>query len=126
MLIFRKGMGWVMMGRFVLSVILVLTFILTGCGEADIKGIVIETTDNYLLISQNLTTEEYETIKHKSPTELQKDDVAGEGPHLSLIDIIYEQAADFASGDYVEVWLKGDIRESYPAQADAKKVKKVK
>jgi len=114
------------MKRFMASVILLLSIIFTGCGEADITGIVIETTDSYLLIAQNLSVETYEEIKHKSPTDIQNDDVAGIGPHLNLMDVVYDHAKDFSAGDYVEVWLKGDIRESYPSQADAKKVELVK
>jgi len=96
--------------------------LLVGCGEADLQGIVIETTENYLLIAQNLSADEYEKIRHKSPTDIQNDDVAGIGSHLNLIDISYDRTADFSPGDFVQVWLSGDIMTSYPAQATAKKI----
>lgn len=113
-----------MMRRF-LAIALMFTF-LVGCKQADISGVVIDVSDQYLLIAQNITIEEYETIKHRSPTDIQNDDVAGIGPHFGLIEIVYDQVNQFSKGDYVDVWLKGDIRESYPSSADAKKVRLIK
>lgn len=111
------------MNRLVMSLFVMVMIVLTGCGEANIEGIVIESTNQSLLIAQDLTIEEYEDINHKSPTDIQNDDVSGEGPHLGLIKVSYDQADDFAEGDIVKVWLTGDIMESYPSQAEAKKVK---
>src|SRR5690625_75809 len=111
------------MKRAFLSMTFVLVIILSGCGEHHVEGIVIDVQDTYLLIAQDITTEQYDEIRHKSPTDIQNDDVAGIGPHLGLIDISYGQTADFSAGDYVHVWLTGDIMESYPSQATAKKVK---
>lgn len=115
--------GGFLMKRIFLSMVFVLVFILSGCGEHHIEGIVIDVQDAYLLIAQNITTDQYDDIRHKSPTDIQNDDVAGVGLHLGLIDISYKQTANFSAGDYVHVWLSGDIMESYPSRATAKKVK---
>jgi len=111
------------MNRLVMGLFLMLAIVLVSCGEADLEGIVIESTDQSLLIAQDLTVEEYENMSHKSPTDIQNDDVSGEGPHLGLMKISYDQAQDFAKGDVVKIWLTGDIMESYPSQAEAKKIK---
>jgi len=111
------------MKRAFLSMTFMLVLILSGCGEHHIEGIVIDVQDTYLLVAQDITTDQYDEIRHKSPTDIQNDDVAGVGPHLGLIVITYDQTTNFAAGDYVRLWLKGDIMESYPSQATAKKVK---
>lgn len=111
------------MKRIFVSMAFVLVFILSGCGEHHIEGIVIDVQDTSLLIAQDITTDQYDEIRHKSPTDIQNDDVAGDGPRLGLIVISYDQTTDFSAGDYLHIWLTGDIMESYPSQATAKKVK---
>jgi len=45
---------------------------------------------------------------------------------LGLITLRYEDMDKINKGDEVDVWIGGDIRESYPPRADAKKVPKKK
>lgn len=64
--------------------------------------------------------DEYENIKHKSALDIQNEDVKG-NTNLDLIDLTYDNTKELNEGDEVEVWIKGDVFESYPAQVDAKK-----
>lgn len=43
-----------------------------------------------------------------------------------LIYLTYEHTDEFNKGDEVEIWIDGAIRESYPARADSKKIRKKK
>ncbi len=109
-----------------LFVVIVIIFLMTGflaaCGSPQMEGIILEVSDDMILVSQNLTTNEYEEIKDTSVTTLQKEDVFGERDSLNLIELTYEEASSFKPGDEVEIWIKGDILDSYPGQATAKKV----
>lgn len=96
--------------------------LLTGCTEADMNGIVLEVNENGIKLAQDLSTEEYAEIKDVPVSVLQEEDVQGERDSLGLIDILYDDAEAFSEGDRVEVWIDGDIMDSYPAQADAKKI----
>src|SRR5699024_3877277 len=121
---FRKNVTRVNVMKKLFNSFLIIYIIvsLSGCGEADMEGIILEVTENELLLSKNLTPNEYEEIKNESATKLQNEDVHGERESLNLIDLTYNNTDEFTKGDEVDVWIEGDILESYPAQAKAKKI----
>lgn len=43
--------------------------------------------------------------------------------YLALFALAYDDAGEFEVGDEVNVWLSGAIGESFPAQAEAKRIK---
>lgn len=110
--------------RYILISILFLTVFLSACGSGgpDVNGVLLEVNDNNVLLSENLTLEEYEQIKEISATDLQNEDVNGERDPLNLMSISYDKTDAFKAGTSVDVWLTGDIMESYPSQAEAKKI----
>lgn len=73
------------------------------------------------MIATELSADEYESIKDQPASEIQNEDVHGD-THRGLIDLSYDEPKDFNKGDEVEVWLEGDIMESYPPSATAKKI----
>lgn len=105
-----------------MTILIIISASLTGCGEADMEGIVLDVTENKLLLSENLTPKEYEGIKDESVIKIQNEDVEGERESLHLIELTYDQADKFSKGDEVDVWIDGDIFASYPGQAQAKKI----
>jgi len=106
-----------------LIIIILISVSLVGCGKADMQGIVLDTRENGLTLARELTPGEYEKIKDISPTKLHNEDVEGKRD-LGLISLSYEDMDEINKGDEVDVWIAGDIMESYPPQADAKKVTK--
>lgn len=102
--------------------ILLIGSILIACGSPHIEGIVLEVSDGTILLSQNLTSEKYEEIKDESIKLLQKEDVFGERDSLHLIELTFDDANSFNPGDEVNAWITGDVLESYPEQAKAKKI----
>ena len=113
----------VMKKLFITSFLIIFINVsLAGCGEADMEGIILDVTENELLLSKDLTPNEYEEIKNESATKLQNEDVHGERDSLNLIYLTYNNTDEFSKGDEVDVWIEGDILESYPSQAKAKKI----
>lgn len=104
-----------------LGFMMLVSFLFAGCGGADMEGIVLETTENDLLVATELTLEAYEEIKDQSASQIQNEDVHG-ASHRGLIYLTYDQTEDFSKGDQVKIWLDGEIRESYPLGATAKKI----
>lgn len=102
------------------AILIGFVLLLAGCGKADMDGIVLEVTGNSMLVATELSLEEYEEIKNQSATEIQNEDVNGDS-YLGLINITYKRAEKFSKGDEVDLWIDGDIRESYPMGATAKK-----
>lgn len=102
---------------------LLISISLVGCGKADLSGIILDVSDNTILLATDLSQEEYEEIKDIPARTLQKEDLHGERDSLGLIDIIYEKELDLQIGEQVDVWITGDILNSYPGQAKAKKIK---
>ncbi|WNF23293.1 DUF3221 domain-containing protein [Mesobacillus jeotgali] len=100
------------------AVMMMLAIYLAGCAKAEEprEGFVLEVKDESILVAQNITMERYNELKDVSSEALI--DQGG----LDLIWLTYEKAADFKKGDQVQFWLDGDVRESYPAQADARKI----
>jgi hypothetical protein len=93
-----------------------------GEGKADIEGIVIDIGERGIKLARNLSPDEYKVIKNESVTKLHNENVNGERESLGLIDLIYENKNEFTKGDEVEVWIDGDIMETYPERAKAKKI----
>lgn len=85
-----------------MTILIIISASLTGCGEADMEGIVLDVTENKLLLSENLTPKEYEGIKDESVIKIQNEDVEGERESLHLIELTYDQADKFSKGDEVE------------------------
>lgn len=95
---------------------------MVGCGKADMEGIILEVTENEILLSKNISPDEYEKIKNDPVSKIQNEDVQGKRVSLGLIDLTYDNTDELSKGDEVKVWINGDILESYPAQAKAKKI----
>lgn len=108
--------------------VILTSFLLTACtfGKADMEGIIIDISEERILLSKNLSLDEYKTIKDVPPAQLLKEDVEGNGPTLALIYLAYKDVNKFKKGDHVEVWITGEIMESYPEQAIARKIKLLK
>lgn len=110
------------MKKAIFTVIMMLfSLLLAGCDDADMEGIVLETTENDLLVATELTVEAYEEIEDQSASQIQNEDVYGD-TYRGLIYLTYDQIEKFSKGDQVDIWIDGDIRESYPLGATAKKV----
>lgn len=110
-----------------LAMAILVGILLAGCGDgkADMEGIVLDTSENGLTLARELTLDEYEKIKDISPTKLHNEDVDGKR-YLGLIVLSYDDVDEINRGDEVDVWIDGDVMESYPPQARAKKVSKKK
>lgn len=112
----------------ILFIVLLANLSLTSCrpmGNADFDGIIIKTTDEQLLLATELSFQEYEEIKDQPASEIQNADVLGDA-YYGLINLTYEDTDSFSPGDYVQVWIDGDILESYPMQAKASRVALIK
>src|SRR5699024_3147901 len=100
---------------------LLISFSLVGCGNADMEGIVLEVNENGIKLATEMSPDEYEEIKNKSVSNIQNEDVNGD-TYRGLIDLNYDHTDKLSKGDEVEIWIDGDIRESYPLGATAKKI----
>ena len=112
----------------IIFIILLANLFLTirgHAGKADFNGIIIKTTENQILLATNLSLKEYEEIKELPASEIQNADVLGDA-HYGLIDLTYYDTVNFSPGDHVEVWIDGDVLESYPLQVEAKRVSLIK
>lgn len=109
------------MKKAIFALIILFSVSLAGCGDADMEGIVLKTTENYIQVATELSPDEYEEIKDKSASQIQDEDVLGD-TYRGLIDLTYDSPEKFSKGDEVEIWIDGDIRESYPLGATAKKI----
>ncbi|SDZ46355.1 DUF3221 domain-containing protein [Bacillus sp. 166amftsu] len=102
---------------FIAFTVILLSISLAGCGKADMEGIILEVTENEILLSENLSLDKYEEIKNKSISEIQ-----GEEKGISLIYLAYDNTEEWSKGDEVKVWIDGDVLVSYPEQAKAKRI----
>lgn len=109
--------------KFLIVMFGMMIVFLLGCGDgdADMEGIVLETTDKGITLARELSPAEYEDIKDEPVTKLHNEDVEGKRD-LGLMELYYDHKDVFNKGDEVEVWLDGDIMDSYPPQADARKI----
>lgn len=102
-------------------IISVFSVLLVSCGHADMEGIVLEINENAMQVATELSPDEYERIKDKSAEQIQNEDVDGD-TYRGLINLTYAHTEKFSKGDEVKIWIDGDIRESYPLGATAKKI----
>ncbi|MEY8351458.1 DUF3221 domain-containing protein [Bacillus cereus] len=102
---------------FIAFTVILLSISLAGCGKADMEGIILEVTENEILLSENLSLDKYEDIKNKSISEIQ-----GEEKGIPLIYLAYDNTEERSKGDEVKVWIDGDVFVSYPEKAKAKKI----
>ncbi|WP_144480372.1 DUF3221 domain-containing protein [Cytobacillus oceanisediminis] len=79
------------------------------------EGFILEVSDEAILVVKNINQERYNEIK-----DVPGDSLIDQGG-LELIWLEYEAADRLQKGDHIEFWIKGNIRESYPEQAIAKK-----
>lgn len=93
-------------------VCLFISCLIAGCsvqGDPDGSGYILEISDNgILVVDQKFEDKDWNEIHeeyHGSAIWLKTD------------------VSNLKPGQKVSYWIKGDIRESYPSQADAKKVK---
>ncbi|MDL4841967.1 hypothetical protein [Aquibacillus rhizosphaerae] len=56
---------------FIAFTMIFLSISLAGCGKAGMEGIILEVTENEILLSENLSQDKYEDIKNKSISEIQ-------------------------------------------------------
>jgi len=106
---------------FTLVIFILFSVSLAGCGDSDMEGIVLEANENYIKVATELSSGEYEKMKDKSASEIQDEDVHGDA-FYGLVDVTYDHAEKFSKGDEVKIWIDGDVRESYPLGATAKKI----
>ncbi|UOQ83551.1 DUF3221 domain-containing protein [Gracilibacillus salinarum] len=97
--------------------VILFSISIAGCGNADMEGIILEVTENEIVLSKNLSLDKYEEIQDKSISEIQEEEKG-----ISLIFLTYDHAEEWSKGDEVKVWIDGDVLASYPEQAKAKKV----
>lgn len=102
---------------FIAFTVILISISLVGCGKGDMEGIILEVTENEILLSDNLSREKYEEIKNKSISEIQE-----EAKGIPLIYLAYDNKEEWSEGDEVKVWIDGDVLASYPEQAKAKKI----
>lgn len=102
---------------FITFTTLLIGVSLVGCGKSNMEGIILEVTENEILLAENLSLDKYEEIKNKSITMIQEE----EGD-IRLIFLTYDNTDEWEKGDEVTVWIDGGVNESLPAQAKAKKV----
>lgn len=109
--------------NLLLAIAILVGVLFAGCGngKVDMEGIVLKTTENYIQVATELAPDEYEEIKDKSAGQIQDKDVLGD-TYRGLIDLTYDNLEKFSKGDEVEIWIDGEIRESYPLGATAKKI----
>lgn len=105
----------------VIFIVIIANLSFTSCTTADYEGIIIKATENQILLATDLSMDEYDEIKELPAVEIQNTDVLGDA-YYGLIDLTYDDAERFNPGDQVEVWIDGDVLESYPLQAQAKKI----
>lgn len=116
-----------LINKIVITLVLFLSIILIVCGgsknQADLEGVILDIDKDVILLAKDLSIKDYNKIKDQSPRTLRNQDVLGEIESLNLYELTYDKSENFTKGDNVEVWIKGPILSSYPAQAKAKKIK---
>ncbi|MEJ8777192.1 DUF3221 domain-containing protein [Pseudogracilibacillus sp. ICA-222130] len=101
--------------------IILLSLSLVGCSKPSIEGIILEVNEHGIKLATELSSEEYEEIENIPVSDIQNEDVQG-NTYRGLIDLTYKDTGGLSKGDKVEVWIDGDIMESYPEKAKAKKI----
>ncbi|WP_228552273.1 DUF3221 domain-containing protein [Gracilibacillus salitolerans] len=101
-------------------ILLAIVILMAGCSELsdpDIEGYILEVNEQRLLVMEDVSLEEYEEMKDKTVSEIDK-----ESEYINLIYLSYDDVSDFEKGDHVNVWLDGGVDHSYPSQAAAKNI----
>ena len=98
--------------------LLVLTStILFGCnGDVQVEGYILQVEPNSVLVVENIEQSNFDSIATKSFDELMSE-------NIFLTYYSYEDTKSLQKGDKVKIWTSGDAMTSYPAQADATKIK---
>lgn len=101
----------------VFTVLILMYFTLVGCSgkQEKTEGYILEVEEHRILLAENISAEEYQTIKNKSISELAEEEIP-------LIYFSYDEIVDLQEGNKVEIWFNGNIATSYPAQAGAIKI----
>lgn len=106
---------------FSISIYLIISFSMVGCGEPSLDGIILEVNENQVKLATELSLQDYEKIKDVSVADIQNEDVLG-NEYRGLIDLTYDDTTGLSEGNQVDAWIDGDIMESYPLKATAKKI----
>ncbi|KKK36817.1 hypothetical protein WQ57_17305 [Mesobacillus campisalis] len=97
---------------------------LIGCSlnedTSETEGYIIYVEKGQILLAENLTESQYNEIK-----DIPIDDLISQSMVPGLIYLSYSLAERFEKGDKVSAVLTGEVAESYPAQAKAKKIEKL-
>jgi hypothetical protein len=103
---------------FLFSIVLLVN--LVGCAKTQDsrEGFVLEVNDHSILVAQNISL-----VRYKELQDVSSEALIDQGG-LELIWLTYEKADEFQKGDHVVFWIDGGVRESYPEQADAKKIER--
>jgi|SRR5699024_1473792 len=112
---------------FTFIIIIFFSVSLSGCGNADMKGIVIKADDNTVLVAGNLSIIRYKELKEESSSdvdmlEVVKQEISDKEGDIDLVDFTYDDADEFEAGNEVDVWIGKHIGESFPEQAEASKI----
>ncbi|WP_058307663.1 DUF3221 domain-containing protein [Gracilibacillus massiliensis] len=102
---------------FIAFAVILFSISIVGCGNSHMEGIILEVTENEILLSENLSLDKYEDVKNKSISEIQEEEKS-----ISLIYLAYDNTEEWSKGDEVKGWIDGDIMTSSPEQAKAKKI----
>ncbi|MDQ0232672.1 DUF3221 domain-containing protein [Metabacillus malikii] len=100
-----------------ITLMVIISSSLVACGKEDMRGIILEVTENEVLLSKNLPQEKYEEIKDKSISQ-----ILDEEKGMPLISLDVKKTDEWSKGDEVRVWIDGNILASYPEQAKATKI----
>src|SRR5699024_12570188 len=113
--------------KFILIINIIFIISLEEYGEADIEGIVIKANDNTVLVARNLSMDRYKELKDETSSDVDmieaaKQEVRDTEGDIDLVDFTYDNANKFESGNEVSVWRGKHIGESFPEQAEARKI----
>src|SRR5690625_7902761 len=112
---------------FELIIYLLYNISLARCGESNIEVIVIKSDDNTVLVAGNLSMDRYKELKDETSSDVDmfeaaKQEVRDTEGDIDLVDFTYDNANKFESGNEVSVWRGKHIGESFPEQAEARKI----
>jgi hypothetical protein len=83
--------------------------------EIMLTGYILDVEEEGILLAENISYEKFQEIEGESWQDVAE-------MQLGLYKISFENDGDFQIGDKVKVWIEGGVMESYPAQANAKKM----
>lgn len=108
----------------IIMCLIIISTLFSGCGmsKPDLSGIILQIDGDKVLIASKLDEDLYKDLSHMSVEKILSDEMANKILFLGLIYLNYKDLNKFAKGDYVDVWIDGQILDSYPQQASAKKI----